>query len=149
MTVKEAEKLVTRICIILDFSVKKLKSKSRESDIILQRRAFIRLLSDTGMTTKNVGLVFDKDHSSVIFNNRRHKDLLYIKDKIYISMFKRIKKEFIIRRESIDDVIQSLLEILSNENELRHNRLMETTKENKKLENEIQYLKEQINILNK
>ena len=49
----------------------------------------------------------------------------------------------------IDDVIQSLLEILSNENELRHNRLMETTKENKKLENEIQYLKEQINILNK
>ena len=149
MTVKEAEKLVTRICIVLDFSVKKLKSKSRESDIILQRRVFIRLLSDTGMTTKNVGLVFDKDHSSVIFNNRRHKDLLYIKDKIYISMFKRIKKEFIIRRESIDDVIQSLLEILSNENELRHNRLMETTKENKKLENEIQYLKEQINILNK
>tara|TARA_R110000824_G_scaffold14378_15_gene61265 strand:+ start:1171 stop:1620 length:450 start_codon:yes stop_codon:yes gene_type:complete len=149
MTVKEAEKLVTRICIVLDFSVKKLKSKSRESDIILQRRAFIRLLSNTGMTTKNVGLVFDKDHSSVIFNNRRHKDLLYIKDKIYISMFKRIKKEFIIRRESIDDVIQSLLEILSNENELRHNRLMETTKENKKLENEIQYLKEQINILNK
>ena len=149
MTVKEAEKLVTRICIILDFSVKKLKSKSRESDIILQRRAFIRLLSDTGMTTKNVGLVFDKDHSSVIFNNRRHKDLLDIKDKIYISTFKRIKKEFIIRRESIDDVIQSLLEILSNENELRHNRLMETTKENKKLENEIQYLKEQINILNK
>ena len=123
MTVKEAEKLVTRICIVLDFSVKKLKSKSRESDIILQRRAFIRLLSNTGMTTKNVGLVFDKDHSSVIFNNRRHKDLLYIKDKIYISMFKRIKKEFIIRRES--------------------------TKENKKLENEIQYLKEQINILNK
>ena len=149
MTVKEAEKLVTRICIILDLSFKKLKSKSRDADIVLQRRVFIRLLSDTGMTTKNVGLVFDKDHSSVIFNNRRHKDLLYIKDKIYISMFKRIKKEFIIRRESIDDVIQSLLEILSNENELRHNRLMETTKENKKLENEIQYLKEQINILNK
>ena len=149
MTIKEAEKLVTRISIILGFSIKKLKSKSRESELVLQKRAFMKLLSDTGMTTKNVGLVFDKDHSSVIFNNRRHKDLLYIKDKIYIDVFEKIKKEFIIRRESIDDVIQSLLEILSNENELRHNRLMETTKENKKLENEIQYLKEQINILNK
>jgi len=149
MTVKEAEKLVTRICIVLDLNIKKLQSKSRDADIVLVRRVFIRLLSDTGMTTKNVGLVFDKDHSSVIFNNRRHKDLLYIEDKIYISMFKRIKKEFILRRESLDDVIQSLLEILSNENELRHNRLMETTKENKKLEKEIQYLKEQINILNK
>jgi len=149
MTVKEAEKLVTRICIILDLSFEKLKSKSRDADIVLLRRAFIRLLSNTGMTTKNVGLVFNKDHSSVIFNNRRHKDLLDIKDKIYISTFKKIKKEFILRRESIDDVIQSLLEILSNENKLRHNTLIETKKENKKLENEIQYLKEQINILNK
>ena len=148
MTVKEAEKLVTRVCILLDFSVEQLKSKSREADIVLQRRAFIRLLSDTGMTTKNVGLVFDKDHSSVIFNNRRHKDLFDIKYKVYISLFEKIKKEFIIRRESIDDVIQSLLEILSNENKLRHNTLMETTKENKKLKQELQYLREQINILN-
>ena len=149
MTIKEAEKLVTRICTILGFSIKKLKSKSRESDTILQRRSFMKLLSDTGMTTKNIGLVFNQSHSNVICSNRKHKDLLYIKDKMYIDVFEKIKKEFIIRRESIDDVIQSLLEILSNENELRHNRLMETTKENKKLENEIQYLKEQINILNK
>ena len=148
MTVREAEKLVTRVCILLDFSIKQLKSKSREADIVLQRRAFIRLLSDTGMTTKNVGLVFDKDHSSVIFNNRRHKELFDIKYKVYISLFEKIKKEFIIRRESIDDVIQSLLEILSNENKLRHNTLMETTKENKKLKQELQYLREQINILN-
>ena len=149
MTVREAEKLVTRVCILLDLSIKQLKSKSREADIVLQRRAFIRLLSDTGMTTKNVGLVFDKDHSSVIFNNRRHKDLLDIKYKPYISLFERIKKEFVIRRELIDNVIQSLLEILSNENKLRHNTLMETTKENKKLEKEIQYLKNQLNILTK
>ena len=149
MTVKEAEKLVTRVCIVLDLSIKQLKSKSRESNIILQRRAFIRLLSDTGMTTKNVGLVFNRDHSSVIFNNRRHKDLLDIKYKPYISLFERIKKEFVIRRELIDNVIQSLLEILSNENKLRHNTLMETTKENKKLEKEIQYLKNQLNILTK
>jgi hypothetical protein len=149
MTVKEAEKLVTRICIVLDLSIKKLKSKSRESDIILQRRVFIRLLSDTGMTTKNVGLVFDKDHSSVIFNNKRHVELFDIKYKVYISLFEKIKKEFVIRRESIDDVIQSLLEILSNENKLRHNRLMEASKENKKLEKEIEYLKNQLNILTK
>ena len=149
MTVREAEKLVTRVCILLDLSIKQLKSKSREADIVLQRRAFIRLLSDTGMTTKNVGLVFNRDHSSVIFNNRRHKDLLDIKYKPYISLFERIKKEFVIRRELIDDVIQSLLEILSNENKLRHNTLMETTKENKKLEKEIQYLKNQLNILTK
>ena len=128
---------------------KKLKSKSRESDIILQRRVFIRLLSDTGMTTKNVGLVFDKDHSSVIFNNKRHVELFDIKYKVYISLFEKIKKEFVIRRESIDDVIQSLLEILSNENKLRHNRLMEASKENKKLEKEIEYLKNQLNILTK
>jgi DNA polymerase elongation subunit (family B) len=149
MTIKEAEKLVTRICIILGFSIKKLKSKSRESELVLQKRAFMKLLSDTGMTTKNVGLVFDKDHSSVIFNNRRHKDLLYIKDKIYIDVFEKIKKEFILRKESIDDVVESLLEILSNENKLRHDTIIETTKENKKLEKEIQYLKDQINILNK
>jgi len=139
MTVKEAEKLVTRICLLLDFSISKLQSKSRESDIILQRRVFMKLLSDIGMTTKNVGLVFDKDHSSVLFNNKRHKDLLDIKYKIYISLFEKIKKEFILRRESIDDEIQSLLEILSDENKLRHNTLIE----------EIQYLKDQLNILNK
>lgn len=149
MTVKEAEKLVTRVCIVLDLSIKQLKSKSRESNIILQRRAFIRLLSDTGMTTKNVGLVFNRDHSSVIFNNRRHKDLLDIKYKPYISLFERINREFVLRRELIDDVIQSLLEILSNENKLRHNTIIETTKENKKLEKEIQYLKKQLNILTK
>ena len=149
MTVKEAEKLVTRVCMVLGFSIKKLKSKSREADIILQRRAFMKLLYNTGMTNKNVGLVFNKDHSSVIFNNRRHKDLLDIKYKPYISLFERIKKEFVIRRELIDDVIQSLLEILSNENKLRHNRLMEASKENKKLEKEIEYLKNQLNILTK
>ena len=149
MTVREAEKLVTRVCILLDFSIKQLKSKSREADIVLQRRAFIRLLSDTGMTTKNVGLVFDKDHSSVIFNNRRHKDLFDIKYKVYISLFEKIKKEFVLRRESVDDVIQSLLEILSNENKLRHNTLMEATKENKKLEEEVKYLRNQLNILTK
>jgi hypothetical protein len=149
MTVKEAEKLVTRICLLLDFSISKLQSKSRESDIILQRRVFMKLLSDIGMTTKNVGLVFDKDHSSVLFNNKRHKDLLDIKYKIYISLFEKIKKEFILRRESIDDEIQSLLEILSDENKLRHNTLIETTKKNKKLKEEIQYLKDQLNILNK
>ena len=149
MTVKEAEKLVTRVCILLDFSIKQLKSKSREADIVLQRRAFIRLLSDTGMTTKNVGLVFDKDHSSVIFNNRRHKELFDIKYKVYISLFEKIKKEFVLRRESVDDVIQSLLEILSNENKLRHNTLMEATKENKKLEEEVKYLRNQLNILTK
>ena len=149
MTVREAEKLVTRVCMLLDFSIKQLKSKSREADIVLQRRAFIRLLSDTGMTTKNVGLVFDKDHSSVIFNNRRHKELFDIKYKVYISLFEKIKKEFVLRRESVDDVIQSLLEILSNENKLRHNTLMEATKENKKLEEEVKYLRNQLNILTK
>ena len=149
MTVREAEKLVTRVCILLDFSIKQLKSKSREEDIVLKRRAFIRLLYDTGMTTKNVGLVFDKDHSSVIFNNRRHKELFDIKYKVYISLFEKIKKEFVLRRESVDDVIQSLLEILSNENKLRHNTLMEATKENKKLEEEVKYLRNQLNILTK
>ena len=149
MTVREAEKLVTRVCILLDFSIKQLKSKSREADIVLQRRAFIRLLSGTGMTTKNVGLVFDKDHSSVIFNNRRHRELFDIKYKVYISLFEKIKKEFVLRRESVDDVIQSLLEILSNENKLRHNTLMEATKENKKLEEEVKYLRNQLNILTK
>ena len=149
MIIKEANELVSRISTVLDINLKQLKSKSRKANIVLERRAFMKLLSNTGMTTKNIGLVFNKDHSSVIYNKRKHKDLLYIKDKMYIDVFKKIKKEFILRKESIDDVVQSLLEILSNENKLRHDTLIETTKENKKLEKEVQYLKDQINILNK
>ena len=149
MTIKQANELISRISRVLDINLEQLKSKSRKANTILERRSFIKLLSDTGMTTKNVGLVFNQSHSNVICSNKKHKDLLYIKDKMYIDVFKKIKKEFILRKESIDDVVQSLLEILMNENKLRHDTLIETTKENKKLEKEIQYLKDQINILNK
>ena len=149
MTIKEANEMVSRISTVLDINLEQLKSKSRKSDIILERRAFMKLLSDAGMTTKNVGLVFNQSHSNVICSNRKHKDLLYINDKVYISMYEKIKKEFILRAESLDNAIQSLLEILMNENKLRHDTLIQFTRENKKLKKEVQYLKDQINILNK
>ena len=149
MTIKQANELISRISRVLDINLEQLKSKSRKANTILERRSFIKLLSDTGMTTKNVGLVFNQSHSNVICSNRKHKDLLYINDKIYISVFEKIKKEFILRAESLDNAIQSLLEILMNENKLRHDNLIQTTRENKKLKKEVQYLKDQINFLNK
>ena len=149
MTIKEANELVSRISTVLDINLGQLKSKSRQATLILERRAFMKLLSEAGMTTKNIGLVFNQSHSNVICSNKKHNDFIEIRDKEYISIFGKIKKEFILRADSLDNAIHSLLEILMNENKLRHDTLIETTKENKKLEKEIQYLKDQINILNK
>ena len=149
MTTREANELVSRICTVLDINIHQLKSKSRKANIILERRAFMKLLSKTGMTTKNVGSIFHQSHSNVICSNKKHKDLLDINDKIYISVYEKIKKEFILRAESLDNAIQSLLEILMNENKLRHDEFLETSKQNKKLKEEIIYLKDQLNFLNK
>ena len=149
MTIKEANELTLKVCKVLAIDFEHLISKSRKADLILQRRAFIKLLSDTGMTSKNVGKVFNQSHSNVICSNKKHKDFLDIKDKIYISVFERIKKEFIFRIHSVDNTIQSLLDIITAENVLRHDELIESSRKNKKLKKEIEYLKDQINVLNK
>jgi DUF1365 family protein len=109
----------------------------------------MKLLSNAGMTTKNVGLIFNQSHSSVIYSNKKHNDLLYVKDKMYTSVFEKIKKEFMLRVETLDSAIQSLLELLMNENNARHYTLIELSRKNKELNKEIKYLKNQVNILNK
>ena len=147
MTIKEANELVTRISTVLDINIHKLKSKSRKADIILERRAFMKLLSETGMTTKNVGSVFNQSHSNVICSNKKHNDFVEIRDREYLSVFEKIKKEFILRADSLDNAIHSLLEILMDENSLRHDELISFSRKNKKLQKEIQYLKDQLNIL--
>tara|TARA_R110002020_G_scaffold13584_3_gene48774 strand:+ start:4332 stop:4781 length:450 start_codon:yes stop_codon:yes gene_type:complete len=149
MTLKEANELVARISTVLDINIHNLKSKSRKADIILERRAFMKLLSETGMTTKNVGSVFNQSHSNVICSNKKHNDFVEIRDKEYLSVFEKIKKEFILRADSLDNAIHSLLEILMTENSLRHDELISCSRKNKKLKKEIQYLKDQLNMLNK
>ena len=149
MTTRDANELILRICTVLDINVHLLKSKSRKANVILARRAFMKLLTDTGMTTKHVGKLFGQSHSNVICQNRKHKDLFDIKDKMYIRVFEKIKKEFILRAETVDNAIHSLLEIVMNENKLRHDNLMETTRENRTLKEEIECLKQQLNILTK
>ena len=149
MTLKEANELVARISTVLDINIHNLKSKSRKADIILERRAFMKLLSETGMTTKNVGSVFNQSHSNVICSNKKHNDFVEIRDREYLSVFEKIKKEFILRADSLDNAIHSLLEILMTENSLRHDELISCSRKNKKLKKEIQYLKDQLNMLNK
>ena len=149
MTIEEANEIISRISTVLDINLEQLKSKSRKATIILERRAFMKLLSDAGMTSKNVGLVFNKSHSNVICSNKKHNDFIEIRDKEYISIFGKIKKEFILRADSLDNAIHSLLEILMDENSLRHDELISFSRKNKKLQKEIKYLKDQINILNK
>tara|TARA_Y100000310_G_scaffold58620_1_gene53958 strand:- start:72 stop:521 length:450 start_codon:yes stop_codon:yes gene_type:complete len=149
MTIKEANELVSRISTVLDINLGQLKSKSRQATLILERRAFMKLLSEAGMTTKNIGLVFNQSHSNVICSNKKHNDFVEIRDKEYISIFGKIQKEFILRADSLDNAIHSLLEILMTENSLRHDELISFSRKNKKLEKEIKYLKDQINILNK
>ena len=149
MKVKSAYDLIERICRKLELRFDLIMSKTRKVEVIRHRRAFMKLLTDVGMTNSSVGKVFEKSHCNVICSNRVHKDLLDIKDKPYIAVYEKLRREFIYYHKSVDNTIHTLLDIALSENTIRHDELIFLTRENERLKNDIKYLKNQLNILTK
>lgn len=147
MTTEEALMLVERVCLRLDINFRALRSKSRKRELVMQRRAFMYLLSDMDMTYKNIGKVFGKDHATVCASNVRHIEDLEIGYKDYKQIYESIKKEMIFKIHTVDSTIQTLLDIITAENALRHDALVDVTKSNRKLREEIEYLQNQIKIM--
>jgi len=149
MTIDEAINLIERVCIRQNIKYDNLKSKSRERNNVMQRRAFMYLLKNHDMTSSEIGKVFNRDHATVLANHIKHDQDIEIGYKDYKKIFKNIKREFIFKMHTVDNTIQTLMEIITAENALRHDDIIDEKKRNVKLKKEIQYLKDQLNILNK
>jgi len=149
MTIDEAINLIERVSRRLDINYNNLKSKSRKRNYVMQRRSFMYLLTNQDMTSSQIGKVFNRDHATVLANNTKHKQDIKIGYEDYKEIFKDIKREFIFRIHTVDNTIQTLLEIITAENALRHDSLIDEKRKSKKLKEEIKYLKDQVNILNK
>ena len=156
MTIDEAINLIERVCIRQNIKYDNLKSKSRERNNVMQRRAFMYLLKNHDMTSSEIGKVFNRDHATVLANHTKHDQDIEIGYKDYKKIFGNIKREFIFKMHTVDNTIQTLMEIITAENALRHDDLIDEKKRNvklkktiEKLKKEKQYLKDQLNILNK
>jgi len=66
MTIDEAINLIERVCIRQNIKYDNLKSKSRERNNVMQRRAFMYLLKNHDMTSSEIGKVFNRDHATVL-----------------------------------------------------------------------------------
>ena len=137
MTTKQANRIINEICARTNIDVGKLKSTSRKREIIDARRAFMKVFSLEGMTSTQIGKIFNKDHASVLHSNKVHKDRCDVNDKDYVKMYERVKREYYFTSVSIDNSMQSLLDIISAENEIRHNEFLTLKKENMWLKNKI------------
>lgn len=75
--------IVSRICEHFKITYESLKCKSRVRELVYPRQACMYLLSKhTAMTLTAIGVLFDRDHTTVIHALQNIKDLMTIDDRI-------------------------------------------------------------------
>lgn len=85
----EVTKLIQEICRQLNVDEITLKSKSKKREIVIVRQAiFFLLRKNTTLTLKQIGKVFNRDHTTVIagikkiIDNMRYEDVSKVVNKI-------------------------------------------------------------------
>ncbi len=62
----------------------KLNSKDRYRHIVYKRFYLSNLLRNNGLTLQEIGKIFKKDHATIMYGIKIHKDFMSINDSIYI-----------------------------------------------------------------
>ena len=61
-----------------------LKSRDRYRHIVYKRYYLSNLLRNNGYTFQEIGKIFNKDHATIVYGVRVHKDFMSIKDNLYL-----------------------------------------------------------------
>lgn len=75
-----------------------LKRKDRYRHIVYKRYYLSHLLRNNGLTLQEIGKIFNKDHATIIYGIKIHKDFMSINDSIYIQHTEQERLKF----ESLD-----------------------------------------------
>ena len=66
------EKIIDVVCDYFNVTIDELKTKSRKSEYVTARSvAWYIMLKETKITTERAGLIFSKDHATVLHGNRK------------------------------------------------------------------------------
>jgi hypothetical protein len=71
-----------------------LKNKTRKREVLHKRTYLMSQLKILGCTFEHIGILFEKDHSTVVYSVNRHKKFISTGDKLYKSDVAAIKEEY-------------------------------------------------------
>ena len=92
LTIKN-QKLIIAACEKFDISVDEFCSNYKTTEIVEAQRVVIYFLHKImGMSSKKVGMIFMKDHSSILHACQKHYDKMEI-DSMYSKLYYAFKKE--------------------------------------------------------
>ena len=76
-TSETVQKIIALVCFDFNVTLEQLLSKCRKREYVLARMFCMKLIRDiTGLSLVETGKVFNRDHSSVIYNINTLKDLI-------------------------------------------------------------------------
>lgn len=88
-----SESIINRVCECFKISVGELKSPCRKRHLAMARSvAMSEIRSNTALTLAQIGKLFNRDHSSVIYAIDTHNDLIAFRDKTYTEMVERFNQ---------------------------------------------------------
>ena len=71
-----------------------LKRKDRYRHIVYKRYYLSNLLRNNGLTLDEIGKIFNKDHATIMYGIKIHKDFMSINDSIYIQHTEQERLKF-------------------------------------------------------
>lgn len=71
-----------------------LKRKDRYRHIVYKRYYLSHLLRNNGLTFKEIGKIFNKDHATIMYGIKLHHDFMSINDSIYIELTEQERLKF-------------------------------------------------------
>lgn len=78
-------------CNMLDLDVNDVLSKKRNKDFVTARMIAIGLTCKANIyTLKEIGLIYKRDHSTIIYNRDTFNDLIDIKDKYFNTKLNKV-----------------------------------------------------------
>ena len=68
-----------------------LRSKDRYRPKVMRRAYLYHCLKQCNYTSSYIGILFNKDHATVLHGLRVHQEMIYIKDKLYKMYMEELK----------------------------------------------------------
>lgn len=82
-----------RACFSFDITVDELLSKGRKRECVwLRFMLYDYLKTNTSLVLSQIGKIFNRDHTTVLYGIGKHKEYLDWNDKEYISMYNYFKE---------------------------------------------------------
>lgn len=95
LTLAKQEEFSFKLCIAkieLRLSLKNILVASRKREYVTARIIAIYMVrKNTTLTLKEIGILFNRDHSTIIYNLEQYNDLYKTKDKYFMDCLKKVR----------------------------------------------------------